>query len=756
MKITHGDKTETVEVPITGAVKAADVKVVSNIENAISHVEVKDDYANGLHKYTFTLKEADGYVLDTLKFVWKHATGRVFTETTPGTLALEDETNGGEITFTGKDFVDGKLIVYVADGTGEALSTVPAYTATATFVQPGITIPATGTMNYYVGMLSTPEALNAKVLEALENAGGITYAPADLEETGTTEILYKAREQGTYTYSVTIDLPVLGIKTFDLPVTMPEMWKPIGSSFDAEVKEPTNEEIQEFVSELLKKYSFSELMAMANNTDKLKQILAEELENAEEFAAFYTNYGAHKFGEQETETVKLTVGAEDTKYGEVESNTSELTLTDTRIATSIALAEGVEMTYGFTEAELMAALGGAVTGENGTALGTAKLVTDVKGMGASTEPQTIKLEYAGNDQYKNCSAEATIIVNKAPVDVQVDNRRMKWQEGLTYDLPVVTDPAGVDVITFIVGLDVADMNIDNNSLVGLNGEIILLIPDELQGLLNPIFGADGADTTLAELKDALLAIAEVQGWTGSADETVQTLLSMLESLDTNVLNMTVRLGGGLPTDVGAYIVGAVSADANYTTDFGAGAIVIYPNGMKAELDWKYGDDNGIVHKDVLANVPDYLDAQVVKVHEGSIEEAQKEVIELFLGVSVDGDGNPNIIVTTNAANLEIGAYTEIGMISNFGNEMYYAVPIMRGVVVVPETVTVEIIDENGEVNRDRRFTYDRNQHGVDVRVTSTMGNVNIDTSKGSLQFHHASHPHRCLQRRCHLHGDQRR
>ena len=219
--------------------------------------------------------------------------------------------------------------------------------------------------------------------------------------------------------------------------------------------------------------------------------------------------------------------------------------------------------------------------------------------------------------------------------------------------------------------------------------------------------SNGMSMTVSELKELLLKAAEGLGYVNSENEAINVLLNMLESLPTDVADVTVRIGGELPTDIGVYLVGAVSADGNYTTDFAVGAVVITPDGIKADLAWNQNDDNYIV-TNTLLNTKDengnYLfdtAAHAYAVAEpGDLDEATEQVAEFFLGVDIDG----NITLETDQTKLNVGAYVEVAMIANWGNVMYYSEPIARPLVVVAETLNVDFVT-SGEINNERHFEF---------------------------------------------------
>ena len=96
-----------------------------------------------------------------------------------------------------------------------------------------------------------------------------------------------------------------------------------------------------------------------------------------------------------------------------------------------------------------------------------------------------------------------------------------------------------------------------------------------------------------------------------------------------------------------------------------------------------------------------LGAYVSNVYEGTVTDATAHLKTLFVGVDTDG----NFVITENQTEITYGAYTEIAFITDFGNTMYYAKPIVRSFVVTKDIVNVHFVDENGNINHERLFAY---------------------------------------------------
>ena len=585
------------------------------------------------------------------------------------------------------------------------------------YTEATVTIKDKADLTYNTGMTDADKA--NMVLSVVKPS----VVPA-LPEGFSATVWYLASEARTVPYTINIAQLDLGIAGNFLPDTMTiqipveEMWLNIGD--DLTIPEaPSNELIKKILLEDLIPNYAADYVAGNITSEQLKQIVADIFATYPEIEEYYRYLGAHQFGENEKtdadgnvqETVYVTVP--DYGYGTAESNICVLTLADTRDESFIKLNEGVNVTYGkYTKEELLALLLNGVYDADGNKLDgvTVEFVTDVVGLPAS-EASEITVKFAGNEDYKPTTATATIVINRAPVTVAVDNQIVKW--GTEYNkLPVTTDPANVDNIQFIVGLDVSNVNVDGG-IKGILGNVQLLLPEELQDMLvmvDDLIGdklgtevsfADGASMKLSELQAVVSSMDDLFAGT-EYEEYFRVLLKMLESLPTETADVEIVIGGELPSNVGVYLVGAVTADSNYETAVGAGMLVIYPDGIKADIAWNQNDDNYVITNTLLTNGLFDAEAHATTVGAGgTLEEATAQIAEIFLGVNIDGE----ITLETDPSKLNVGAYVEVAMIANWGNQMYYSDPIARPFIVVAESLDVDFVDNNGNINNDRHFEF---------------------------------------------------
>lgn len=543
-------------------------------------------------------------------------------------------------------------------------------------------------------------------------------------------VYYLAREAGTV--PVTFNLNDLDLgwlssllpnETFTLDLPVDALWLNVDDEIPA-ISQPSMDELTALITEFI---SSGALFAL-NPLDSLKEYLKEAIAANPDLYDYYVYAGAHNFGENKTELVYFeVVGKEDIN---TKANPLTIEFEDNRENVTITLNNNVEVVYGqYTADELMALLAPVVKDSNGNAVDAEGLISfvtsDVEKFNVSDEI-TVEVKFEGNKTYKGATASANVIVKKAPVTVTVDNQIIKYGDKFNAST-IVTSSEDVDTIQLIIGIDVSNAHVDGG-IKGVVGSIQLLLPEELQEnlgklstLLNGELGtsfnfADGASLKLSDLKKMVETLNKYASGSDYSDY-ISTLANMIESLPTDTADLEIVVGGTLPSNIGLYLVGAVTADSNYETAFGVGALAIYPNGMKAELDWKNHDQNHIITRTLLTNGTFDMGSKVVSVAEGNMTDAQNGLVDLFFGIDVDG----NIIIETNQSKLNVGVYAQVAFIADFGNDMYYSKPIARGFAVVAEMLNVDFTDATGAVNNDRLFGFDNQPHSMDgVKITYTQ------------------------------------
>ena len=637
------------------------------------------------------------------------------------------------------DFVSGKtytlnLIVTVEETLDYYGAKVPVTASMyVPYTKATVTIESSANMNYNTGMTDSNK------VEMVISAVKPQYVP-ELPVGINPTVWYLASEARLVDVTINFAQMDLGLAGKFLPDTatiqipVGETWVNIGDELVVPAA-PSNDRIRDIMlNDLIPNYGADYIAGHLTN-EQMMSILATTLNKYPDVAEYYKYLGAHYFGESTNVDAegrvleRVYVSIPDFGYGTARSSECVLALSDNRLDVVIKLNEGVAVTYGkYSAAELLASLVEGVYDANGNRIGGAELVsfvTDVNGLPVS-DASIIEVKFNGDINYKPTTASINVVINKAPVKVTIDNQIIKW--GNDYNkLPVITNPQDVDYIQFVAGLDVSDVNIDNG-IKGIVGNVQLILPKELQELLvlvddmvNESTGlnvsfADGASLSLSDLKTTITALNGVFADT-KYEEYFNILVKMLSSLPTDTADIMITLGGELPTNVGVYLVGAVTADTNYETAFGIGALVIYPDGIKADIAWNQEDDNNIVTNSLLASGAFDTAAHATSVGDGGdVDFATSQILELFIGVDI----NANITLETDQKKLNVGAYVELAGIVNWGNQVYYSNILARPIIVAAETLDIEFVDHTGAVNNERWFEFDntsKNYMEGNIKVT---------------------------------------
>ncbi len=759
---TYGEANDTAVFTLTGKVEDALVNVDTVTGGAVRYTAP----VKGI-SYTFEAVPAENYFIDTM------AIRRV--DEAPA--AQDADAPAFPVNLTWKDFRNGKYTIDLPNGDGLALGVVPTYTVTPVFVDPAITIEANREVGFNPFTDLKTEILAELLKQPAEDSGfsapvatavpeQLLTTPADADAVGASNALkveYLVREKANYTVNISldfIDLPIvkdyLKGKTVDIPMTLDELWATPDQEFESkavDVEQLIKDAYDEIVD--LNSIPQPDLNDLGGYVDELKVYFTDKfnaLLDPYRNSMFVHNFGDQRDANGEKTNVEIVrIVSNSARFGEVISNEQTVNLVDLREDTVLNLTNpSVTMTYGFPASALTEALVPVITGESGQAIaGSVVYMDKVEEYDADDAAYTVTVRYPGSYDYQDAEATATVLVNKDTATVTVESVTKKYDGTLT-NVPIqaVGDTWGknAEMAKFVVGLNLANFGVDieNKTVVGLEGNLVLILPESIQKWLSLIPGFDGVDMSISELESALNTILDMLGVGGEGtNEIISSLTGILNMLPTDVVDLKITLGSekNMPRDIGVYLTGAVTLDSNFETAFNVNYLLITPDGYRAELDWIIQDANGVISGDLLQN-KDICDMgpKVVSVLEGSVEEASQYTTQIFLGLSVNNVANGNndlgeIILTTDQSELTFGAYTEIGLLTDFGNTMYYAVPIVRAFVVVPETVKVELLDAKGNQNRDLMLDYNGQPQGFEVKVSDREGQLILNTGDnvGSME-----------------------
>ncbi len=454
-------------------------------------------------------------------------------------------------------------------------------------------------------------------------------------------------------------------------------------------------------------------------------------------AAMY--YGAHSFGYNATdaetveETIKVTFGNE--KFY-IEGETT-ITLKDIRLP-SYLMGNNVSVMYrDFTDADLWALIAPFVQNGEGVVIDGALIycpdITDpytFMDKVVSDTAYELTFKFAGNDTYKPCEGTFTITVTKAPASVDIPDVNINYGEKYEMLKPeYVTlgnkygDPAELieSMIQFVIGIDIADLDINGDGITGLSTKLQLILPEELQTLLDAAIGitggntSDGVEMNLSELTKYLEALPDDS--LGALTQALKAIASITEAG-----NLTVVLGGALPTDAGAYLYGAVSTSSNYETAFDVSYIVIKPTVKEAYLQW-----NNAFKVDIFAwSELEGFDFGATVFDDEALTVVNKDLTDKLMNVIFGLDEEGNVVAELEfhgeLPELKAGAYAQIAVLAAAGNHLSYAVPLARAFVILPE-LKIDIVDKNDHGKTNLTYVYNGKAPELDINIIVMDANI---------------------------------
>lgn len=567
------------------------------------------------------------------------------------------------------------------------------------------------------------------------DAAVVTPDEEDIDYTKV-KVEYLARKEGKVPVVLPdIDLGFTQIELGSFDVDLGELWlDPNAEVVEYDLEKLVNELVTEVVG-MVSRGELSATKAIDYISDKLKNL----------------TIGAHVFGsagDGSTEIIRISYA--DEKYL-VDEVVTDVTIYDYRKATEL-VANDCNVTFGYSLADLIAVSGANVTADGAAVAGLVINTNDLY-LHAKAEAQEVTLYFAGDANYQPCKVTINVIVDKAACDIDYDSQIVTY--GDDYELALFISPEkmndgtvpDIDRIEMMIGLDMhklLDVDFDENDKeVGL-GEAVayvqLRLPQSIREL--PLVGDYlQGEFTLSEFTDLINSLSDVLGIDESSIEILQQVVEAItgitDSLDIKVI---IKDEDFKPTNIGVYIAGAVTVDSDFETAYTADYLIVAPAAYEATLEWDYTDDNMIMTLPAYQQIfADLMDAHVVENETMSgnlLDKANENVKYLILGVNdetsefltTDIYGNIKAnIWTSNDAITDNGAYVQIAYMLNWGNEIFYAMPIIRSFLIVPNTLKVELVGLNGDENDELLKTYNGQPQGFDVKVTNNDGELIYST-----------------------------
>lgn len=393
------------------------------------------------------------------------------------------------------------------------------------------------------------------------------------------------------------------------------------------------------------------------------------------------------------------------------SVTVNVTTTDNRLESSVALKSGVSFTYNMDPSVMEQAIFDSVIDwENSTlpareflsldnftieyygevtylgsgidvgssdwspiggkdvSLGSLELAR-IPQMGAG-ENQQIRVSFHGNADYRpSDSTEGTVTVNKATVKVSVHSDNIYADEALPEGF-ITTDPADdfdqyviyagiTSNVTTALYLDLPDRYDDNAFLQILDPVVEAITGKSFTDMLN-----DGV--TVGELRE-LLSTQELLDLLDKLNIDTGTFGQILEAVNKmpGILD-SVRISFGAPNRAGLYTVAVVTDNQNYETGFGMGFLLVKMRLSGVNLTWNQEIQNG----KLTAEEAKTFDFGATLSYDGVATDSQESVSYLYSGFT----SKWRVYSSTTTPPTEPGRYV-MTVVTLGGN--YQAAPITR-------------------------------------------------------------------------------
>ena len=290
-------------------------------------------------------------------------------------------------------------------------------------------------------------------------------------------------------------------------------------------------------------------------------------------------------------------------------------------------------------------------------------------MGAG-ENQQIRVSFHGNADYRpSDSTEGAVTVNKATVKVSVHSDNIYADEALPEGF-ITTDPADdfdqyviyagiTSNVTTALYLDLPDRYDDNAFLQILDPVVEAITGKSFTDMLN-----DGV--TVGELRE-LLSTQELLDLLDKLNIDTGTFGQILEAVNKmpGILD-SVRISFGAPNRAGLYTVAVVTDNQNYETGFGMGFLLVKMRLSGVNLTWNQEIQNG----KLTAEEAKTFDFGATLSYDGVATDSQESVSYLYSGFT----SKWRVYSSTTTPPTEPGRYV-MTVVTLGGN--YQAAPITR-------------------------------------------------------------------------------
>lgn len=407
---------------------------------------------------------------------------------------------------------------------------------------------------------------------------------------------------------------------------------------------------------------------------------------------------AHAFGSKDTEKVRITYKG-NSQYAPF-SETVTVNLSDERIETQMVIQEGITIQYNAEDVmkqELLQYI--TVQDKDGNTLPVDKSELTLS-YDRTVGQQEMTVSYAGDDDYKDSVATATITITKGDATVSVNSQKITYGE--SFEAPIFTaSPEEAKAIGLIVGITASGEKYASIDL----SEVTV---NDIAGTDIPIYGKKSVQEVMRSLGMTSIKVGQlpelfekIQGIIGSESDIagvingIEKVINILEKIVPGINDVTIHIGE-LPTEAGVYTAAGVTVNSNYNTAIGVGTLVIAQKKTNAKLSFNQNIENK--HNRLTAAEAESFDFGGYIEVDGNAVGDTPGIRTNFVGKTATGE-----IVSGTEAFKEEGEYIET--ISIIGGN-YLAIPIVR---------TYTIGEAKNTIQFEKKIvyaSYDGNEHGM--------------------------------------------
>ena len=303
---------------------------------------------------------------------------------------------------------------------------------------------------------------------------------------------------------------------------------------------------------------------------------------------------------------------------------------------------------------------------------------------------------------------AMVIMPSDDAEVVVNNA-VHTYNGETFDIASMVSVNKEDAsLSYVTAGVYVDGDFSRDGYKALEGTVNIDFPARFDALLQeymPEQFANGVNVnTFINLLNETKVGLENYGYTVDFVDNIIEVLGQMSNLVTITFNNLEDIN---PSDIGVFVVGAIVFDPNYLPKANLGVLVIQPAVTVSKMAWNYEDINGIITVPALSKMD--MTASVVSGIDAVVE-------YIYFGIGNNGE----LIKVTDVADITSGIWMQVAYVNEeVSADMNLVLPIARIFVVIPQTVIVEINDDNNCLLRQ----YNGFEHTVTATATYFNGNA---------------------------------